>query len=49
VEGTTKEELYDTYSSPNIVLVIKKKKKISGACSTCRVQEKCIQGFGGET
>ena len=48
-KGLQNEELYNPYSSPNIVLVIKtKKNKMSRACSTCGVQ-KCIQGFGGET
>jgi hypothetical protein len=48
--GLQNKELYDPYSSPNIVLVIKpKKNKMSGARSTCGGQEKCMQGFGGET
>ena len=48
--GLQNEELYDTYSSPNIVMLIKTKKdKMSGACSTCGGQEKCIQGFDEET
>jgi len=34
--GLQKEELYDPYSSPNIVMLIKTKKdKMSWACSTC--------------
>jgi len=48
--GLQNEELNDPYSSRNIVLVIKTRKdKMGGACSTCGGQEKCIQGFGGET
>jgi len=39
-------ELYDTYSSPNIIWVIKPK-IIGGACSTFGREERCIQGFGG--
>jgi hypothetical protein len=44
-----KEELSDLYSSPNIVRVIKSKSAMGGACSTCRGEERFIQGFGGET
>jgi hypothetical protein len=44
------EELYDLYSSltPNIIRVIKKN-EMTSVCGTCGGQEKCIQGFGGET
>jgi hypothetical protein len=42
------EELYDLYSSPNIIWVIKKK-KMGGACGTYGGHERCLQGFGGET
>jgi hypothetical protein len=43
------EELNDLYLSPNIIRVIKSRRKVSGACSTYVGREKCIQGFGGET
>jgi hypothetical protein len=38
------EELYDLYSSPNIIRVIKNN-KMGRECGT---YGKCIQGFGGE-
>jgi hypothetical protein len=41
------EELYDLYSSPNIIRVIKKKYEMGGACSMCE-GEMGIHGFGGE-
>jgi len=48
--GLQNKGLYDSYSSPNIVVVIKtKKNKMGGSCSTCGGKEKCVQGFGGET
>ena len=40
------EELHDLYCSPNSEV---KKNEIDGACSTHRVEEKCIQCFDGET
>jgi hypothetical protein len=43
------EELIDLYSSPNIVRVIKIENEMGGACSTYGGEERCIQGFGGET
>jgi len=44
------EELNDLYCSPNIVQVIKSEKnRMGGACSTNGSEERCIQGFGGET
>ena len=36
------EEPNDLYCSPNIV-------RVGGAGSTCGGEERCIQGFGGET
>jgi len=37
-------------SSPNIVGVIKNEKnEMGGECSTYGGEERCIQGFGGET
>jgi hypothetical protein len=40
------EELYDLYCSPNIIQVI----KLRGMrCAGHGRQERCIQGFGGET
>ena len=42
------EELSDP--SPNIVGVIKSRKmRWAGVCSTYAGEERCIQGFGGET
>ena len=44
------EELNDLYSSPNIIRVIKsRRKETGGACSTYGGEERCIQGYGGET
>jgi hypothetical protein len=43
------EELSDLYSSPNIIWVIKSRRKMGGACSTYGGKERCIQDFGGET
>jgi hypothetical protein len=46
------EELYALYSSPNIVRVMKsrrKKNEMNGTCSTYEGEERCIQGFSGET
>ena len=42
------EELNDLYCSPNIVPAIKSKEVVR-ACSTYGGEERCIQGFGGET
>ena len=44
------EELNNLYFSPNIIWVIKSRRmRWVGACSTYGGQERCIQGFGGET
>jgi len=44
------EKLNVLYCSPNIIRVIKSiKNEMGGACSACGVQERRIQGFGGET
>ena len=44
------DELNDLYSSPNTVRVIKSRKNVMGwVCSTYEGEERCIQGFGGET
>jgi hypothetical protein len=43
------EELIDLYSSPNIVRVIKFENEMGGACSAYGGEERCVQGFGGET
>ena len=43
------EELNNLYSSPNIVRVIKSRSYMGGACSTYEGEERCIQGFIGET
>jgi len=42
------EELYDLYSSPNIVRLIKSR-KMKWAGHVALIGERCIQGFGGET
>jgi len=42
------EELYDLYSTPSIIWAIKKS-DMDGACGMIGRQEKCKQGFGGET
>ena len=43
------EELNDLYYSPIIVRVIKSRMRWAGLCSTYGVEERSIQGFGGET
>jgi len=43
------EVFNDQYSSPNIVCVIKSRMRWVGACSMYGGEERCIQGFGGET
>jgi hypothetical protein len=43
------EELDDLYCSPNIVRVIKWRRKMGGTCSTYRGEKRRVQGFGGET
>ena len=50
MEKTTYEELNDLYSSPNIFRVIKSR-RMSWAGHVARMggEEKCIQGYGGET
>jgi hypothetical protein len=40
-------EVYDL-NSPNIVRMIKSR-VMGGACSTYGAEERCVQGFGGET
>jgi hypothetical protein len=45
-----KEELYDLYCRPNIIRVIKSKRiRWVGHVTLCGRQERCVQGFGGET
>jgi hypothetical protein len=46
--GRHNEELYDLYSSQNIIGVIKSR-GMKWACSTCGGEERCIQRFGRET
>jgi len=44
------QELNDLYSSPNIIRVIKSKRmKWAGHVARIGGEERCIQGFGGET
>jgi len=43
------EELYDLYCSRNVIRVIVSSRIVSGACSRYGDEERCIQGFGGET
>ena len=43
------EELNDLYCSLNFVRLIIEKNQMGGACSAYREEERCIQGFGGET
>ena len=38
------EELHDIYASPNIL-----KNEMGGVCNMYEGEERCIQGFGGET
>jgi hypothetical protein len=43
-------DLYDLYRSPNIVLVIQSRKiRCAGHVAHNEGQERCMQGFGGET
>jgi hypothetical protein len=42
-----KEQLFDLYTSPNIMRVIKN--DIGGACGTYGRRERCTQDFGEET
>jgi hypothetical protein len=42
------EELNDLYSSPNIFRVTKSR-RMRWAEHVARIEERCIQGFGGET
>jgi hypothetical protein len=40
--------LYDPFSSPNIMRVIKSRRyEMGGACGTYGRQKRCVQGFGG--
>jgi hypothetical protein len=43
------EELKDVYSSLNIIRVIKSRKMRWGGQVACMGEERCIQGFCGET
>jgi hypothetical protein len=43
------EELNYLYSSSNIVRVIKSRMRLAGHAARMWGQERCIQGFGGET
>ena len=44
------EGLHNLYSSPNIVWVIKSRRMLwAGHVARMRGEERCIQGFGGQT
>jgi hypothetical protein len=43
------KELYALYSSPNIIWVIKSRRQMGRTCGTYGGEERCIQGFSGET
>jgi hypothetical protein len=43
------KELYALYSSPNIIRVIKSRRQMGRTCGTYGGEERCIQGFIGET
>jgi hypothetical protein len=43
------EELNDMYCSPNIIQMIKSRRKMGGACSSYGGKGWCIHSFGGET
>jgi hypothetical protein len=44
------EGLYDLYSTPNIIRVIKSRRlKLTGRVACKGVNERCVQGFGGKT
>ena len=43
------EELNELYSSPNITLVIKSRRMRRAGHVARMGEERCIQGFGGET
>jgi hypothetical protein len=43
------EELNDLYSLPNIVRVVKSRRKKGRACRAYGGGERCAQGVGGET
>jgi hypothetical protein len=43
------KELYALYTSPNTIQVIKSRIQIERTCNTNGEEERCIQGFSGET
>jgi hypothetical protein len=43
--GLHNEELYAVYSSPNVINVIKSRRKIGRTCSTCGGREEVHAGF----
>jgi hypothetical protein len=43
------KELYALYSSPNIIREIKSRRQMGRTCGTYGGEERCIQGFSGET
>jgi hypothetical protein len=44
-----KKEIYALYSSPNIIRVVKLRRQMGRICGTYGGNEKCIEGFSGET
>jgi hypothetical protein len=48
-EGSYNEELYALCSSPDIIHVIKSRREMGRICSTYGAEERCVQGFSGET
>jgi hypothetical protein len=43
------KELYALCSSPNIIWVIKSRRQMGRTCGMYEGEERCIQGFSGET
>jgi hypothetical protein len=43
------KELYALYSSSNFIWVIKSRRQMDRTCGVYEGEERCIQGFSGET